>query len=214
MNHNTVGFYRWTGVLGLLATAVFLAKTFLPMPDKVHLLLCMSFGPLVVAGAPGMARFMKRGRMGLLPDAAGLFAIVAGAFHLAMVCVQTTTIMIMRDRIVAADEAAKAALRPILSGVFTVQLGLCFCWDLFIALATLLFSIALIRSGGKHALLGTLGLCIGGTFLALKLWTYPIPPGEAGLFDLGPGVGAWYMLFSLVILLSAKIAAQEARVPT
>jgi hypothetical protein len=209
MHHQSVGLYRWTGVLGLLATAVFLAKTFIPMPDKAHLLMCMAFSPLVVAGSPGMARFLKRGSVGLLADTAGLFAVVAGAFHLAMVCVQTTTVMIIRDRIAAADDAAKAILRPVLSGVFTVQLGLCFCWDLFIALATLLFSTALIRSGGRFILLGAMGVCIGGVFLGMKLWTYPIPPGEAGLFDLGPGVGAWYMLFSIVILMGAKQAGEQ-----
>jgi len=50
--------YRWTGILGIIATAVFLAKTFIPLPSFPHLLLCMTFGPLVIAGTPGMAKFL------------------------------------------------------------------------------------------------------------------------------------------------------------
>lgn len=203
----TARLYLWTGLLGIAATAVYLTKTFVPMPFKAHVILCMAFGPLIVAGAPGMATFLKRGGQSLLIDVAARFAVIAGAFHLAMTCVQTTTLIMMRERIAAADEAAKDGLRQILNGVFTVQLGLCFCWDLFIALATLLFSVAMVRRAGGLRLLGLLGLLIGTTFLGMKLWTYPIPPAEAGLFDLGPGMGAWYMLFSLLIVLTCRKAA-------
>ncbi len=196
--------FVWTGVLGIAATAVYLTKTFVPMPFKAHVMVCMAFGPLIVAGAPGMGRYLKRGSESLLIDTAARFSVIAGAFHLAMTCVQTTTVMIMRERIAAAEEPAKAALRQMLGSVHTVQLGLCFCWDLFIALATLLFGVAMLRRAGWFRVLGALGLLIGGVFLGMKLWTYPIPPGEAGLFDLGPGMGAWYMVFSVVILLTAR----------
>ena len=47
----------------------------------------------------------------------------------------------------------------------------------------------------------------------MKLWTYPIPPAEAGLFDLGPGMGAWYMLFSRLILFTANKAAAACDTP-
>lgn len=206
--------YIWTGALGIAATAVFLTKTFAPLPFKAHVFLCMAFGPLVAAGAPGMARYLKRGAESLLIDTAGRFAVIAGSFHLAMTCVQTTTLILMRERIAAADEIARPALRQILDGVFTVQLGLCFCWDLFIALATLMFSIAMIRGGGRLAALGGLGMLLGTLFLSMKLWTYPIPPAEAGLFDLGPGLGAWYLLFASAILATArKVAAIETAQP-
>jgi hypothetical protein len=195
---------RWTGILGISATGVFLAKTFIPMPSFPHLLLCMSFGPLVIAGTPGMARFLKRARPSMLVDAGALFAIIAAAFHLSMVCVQATNLIILRERIAAADEAAKAALRQILGGVFTVQLGLCFCWDLLIALATLLFCAVLWKRGAGAALLASGGTLIAVVFLSMKLLKFPIPPAEAGLFDLGPGLGAWYMLFSAYILWNAR----------
>ncbi len=202
--------YVWTGALGIAATAVFLTKTFAPLPFKAHVFLCMAFGPMVAAGAPGMARYLKRGAESLLIDTAGRFAVIAGSFHLAMTCVQTTTLILMRERIAAADEIARPALRQILDGVFTVQLGLCFCWDLFIALATLMFSIAMIRRGGRLAALGGMGVLLGTLFLGMKLWTYPIPPAEAGLFDLGPGLGAWYLLFASAILATAReVAAIE-----
>jgi len=204
LNDHVPSVYRWTGILGISATTVFLAKTFIPMPSFPHLLLCMSFGPLVIAGSPGMAKFLKQSRPSMLVDAGALFAIVAAAFHLSMVCVQATNLIILRERIAAADEGAKAALRQILSGVFTVQLGLCFCWDLLIGLATLLFCSVLWRRGTGAAALACAGALIAVTFLAMKLSTFPIPPAEAGLFDLGPGLGAWFLLFSVYILWNAR----------
>lgn len=204
---DTKGIFLWTGLLGITATAVFLAKTFIPMPSFPHLMLCMAFGPLVIAGSPGMAKFLNRPRHSMRVDAGALFTIVAAAFHLSMVSVQATNLIILRERIAAADESAKAALRQILSGVFTVQLGLCFCWDLFIALATLLFCSVLWKRGTGAAALAWLGALVALTFLTMKFWTFPIPPREAGLFDLGPGLGAWYLLFSIYILCNAKRAA-------
>lgn len=199
-----ISLFRWTGILGISATAVFLAKTFIPMPSFPHMVLCMAFGPLVIAGAPGMARFLKRQCVSMLADAGALFCVVAAAFHLAMVCVQATNLIILRERIAAAEESAKATMRLILSGVFTVQLGLCFCWDLLIGLATLLFCSILWKQGKAAAALAFSGALVAITFLSMKLYCFPIPPKEAGLFDLGPGLGAWYLLFSIYILCNAR----------
>ncbi|MBL8875497.1 MAG: hypothetical protein JNM86_06845 [Phycisphaerae bacterium] len=203
-NHETTKVLRWTGILGITATAVFLAKTFIPMPSFPHLLLCMAFGPLVIAGSPGMARFLTLRGPSMLADAAARFAVIAGAFHLSMVCVQSTTLIIMRQRIAEAEPSARAAIRQILDGTFTVQLGLCFCWDLLIGVSTLLFCSILWRRGPLAAMLAISGALVAIIFLAMKLSTYPIPPAEAGLFDLGPGLGAWYLLFSIYILCNAK----------
>jgi hypothetical protein len=42
----------------------------------------------------------------------------------------------------------------------------------------------------------------GLLLLVLNLWTFPIPPGESGLFDVGPFVGLWFMVLSVRMLFS------------
>jgi hypothetical protein len=206
-----VSLFRWTGALGILATGVYLAKTLLPLPDAAHLACVLSFGPLVVAGSPGLARFAQANRHRAYIDVAKIFAIIAGTFHIAMVSVQLTTIHFMREDIrEAATDTAKAALREILSGVFTVQLGLCFVWDLFIGLATILFSIALLSYGIVGRIIAVLGLLIAAAFLSFKLYTFPVPPADAGLFDLGPGMGSWFLAFSIFVLVTARRYGQGA----
>lgn len=200
-----VSYFRWTGALGILATFAYLAKTLLPLPPAAYLACLLSFGPLVVAGSLGLARFAQAHRPRAWIDVAKVFAVIAGTFHIAMVSVQLTTVHFMREDIrEAATDSAKAALREILSGVFTVQLGLCFVWDLFIGLATILFSIALLSYGVAGRIIGAAGLLLATTFLSFKLYTFPVPPADAGLFDLGPGMGSWFLAFSTFVLLSAR----------
>src|SRR5216117_1391742 len=130
-------------VCGILATGVYLAKTLLPLPDPVNTLCWLSFGPLVVASVPGLTAYLQREHRRPATEVAKYFGVLAGAFHLAMAVVQSTNLTYMRQAAQTAE--LKAGLRSILDGVFTVQLGLGFCWDAFIALTTLLFGVALLH---------------------------------------------------------------------
>jgi len=188
-------------VCGILATGVYLAKTLLPLPDPVNTLCWLSFGPLVVAGVPGLTAYLQREHRRPATEVAKYFGVLAGAFHLAMAVVQSTNLTYMRQAIQSAQTAElKASLRSILDGVFTVQLGLGFCWDAFIALTTLLFGVALLHERVLGRVLGVFGLLVGGLFLSFKLYTFPVPPAEAGLFDLGPAIGVWFLFMCVFVL--------------
>jgi hypothetical protein len=193
---------RAGAVCGIAATFAYLAKTLLPLPHLLNMLCWLSFGPLVVAGVPGLAEYLQRGRRQPVTETGKVFGVLAGAFHLAMTVVQSTNLTIIGRTIRSAEsDQLRANAQSILDGVFTVQLGLGFCWDLFIALTTILFAIALLRDNVTGKLLGVGGLAIGGSFLAFKLYTFPIPPAEAGLFDLGPGVGVWFLALCFFVFI-------------
>lgn len=76
----------------------------------------------------------------------------------------------------------------------------------------LLFCSVLWKRGAGAAALACAGCLVALTFLAMKLSTFPIPPAEAGLFDLGPGLGAWFLCFSAYILGNAR-QATPAHIP-
>ena len=45
--------------------------------------------------------------------------------------------------------------------------------------------------------------------LALNLSTFPTPPGEAGLIDLGPLLGIWYLLVTIKIELALRWVKEQ-----
>jgi hypothetical protein len=36
--------------------------------------------------------------------------------------------------------------------------------------------------------------------LAFNLWAFPVPPADAGLVDLGPVTGAWWVIVIVILL--------------
>ena len=52
--------------------------------------------------------------------------------------------------------------------------------------------------------IGGITLFAGLLLLVLNLWTFPTPPGESGLIDVGPFVGLWFLVLNVRVLFSAK----------
>ena len=62
----------------------------------------------------------------------------------------------------------------------------------------------------RHPRFGML-FAIPGMVLSAALWvlnvqTFPTPPGEAGLVDLGPVLGFWYLFVAIQMVRSLKSA--------
>ena len=70
-------------------------------------------------------------------------------------------------------------------------------WDGYIGLGTICFGLAMLRHPRFGRVFGVSGIVIGAGLLALNLWTFPSPPVNAGLVDLGPAVGLWYLVVTI-----------------
>jgi len=42
-------------------------------------------------------------------------------------------------------------------------------------------------------------MLVGAALLVLNLQTFPTPPANAGLFDLGPVLGLWYLAVTIQV---------------
>jgi len=87
-------------------------------------------------------------------------------------------------------------------GLNMVQLGLDVSWDIFFSLATVLFGVAMFRHPRFGTVWGLMMVLVGGGLLVLNLASFPDPPGEAGLVDLGPLSRVLYLLVSIRVLRS------------
>jgi hypothetical protein len=78
-----------------------------------------------------------------------------------------------------------------------IWLGLDVAWDAYIGLGTVLFGVSMLLHPRFGRLFGASGIVLGLSLLVLNLYTFPTPPSNAGLVDLGPFLGLWYLAVSV-----------------
>jgi hypothetical protein len=174
-----------TGVFaGLGVCLLYPALIFVPMPTPLTAALAAAWGPLLAVASIGLGRLLNLERESYATDLAVRFNIIAGALVGAMLLVQ-----------IAVGETMKGAATP--REVAAVWLGLDVAWDAYIGTGTLLLGWAMRNHPRFGKALGWAGVALAAALLVLNLYTFPTPPGEAGLIDLGPFVGLWYLVVTI-----------------
>jgi hypothetical protein len=188
------------GISGVLIYTVVVAGV-LPVSAKVLYPIFWLFGPLMVVSAMGTRVYFRRFGPSVAVEIATTLWIVAGALVCLMGCLQGS----IRHAFgllspAAGREGLEETTRLALAGADAVQLGADIAWDIFIFSAVALYGIVMLRRSLKWKIVGVLGLLAGVSGLALNLATWPVPPAEAGLVDVGPLVGLWGLTVSIVLL--------------
>jgi hypothetical protein len=192
---------RLGAVAGALAIAMYLARTFVPMPGPAHTACFTLFGPALVFAYTGLHPLLQHGSPSLAGRLATVAGIVGGATNMMFAVVQLNTLHVLRAAIAAAETAeAKAEWRHILRGVFTVQNGLNITMDFFIDLSALLYALVMWRHPAFGRAISLASVALVGPHLVMKAITFPVPPAEAGLFDAGPLVGVWFTLVTACVV--------------
>ena len=187
-------------VAGSLALVMYLARTFLPLPDTLATWCYMFFGPSLVLAFLGWWPLMRIDGAFLRAQVATVFGIIAGATNMMFAVVQMNNLYYLRLKIAAAENAALAAeWKHILIGVMTVQNGLNFTMDFFLDAAAFCYASILWRRGTPGRVLAVLSIALVGPHFVMKIITFPQPPAEAGLFDGGPLVGVWFLLTTIYV---------------
>jgi hypothetical protein len=189
--YDRVAVIRWGAAAGLATCAVYPLLILVPLPALPTVLLASSMGPLLGVASWGLREFVNLERRRVAADVAAAANAIAGALFSAMILVQLA-----------------AGMRNEHPGTDTVSvwLGLDVAWDAYIGLGTLLFAICALRHPRLGLVVGVAGIAIAAGLLALNLYTFPTPPADAGLVDLGPAVGLWYLVVTILLLSSLRWA--------
>lgn len=193
--------YRWapvtaiSGIAGVIAYAVIgiashSATNFLVVP----LSFAFAFG--ITVGSIGLYHILGGARGPQLALIAAVVNVVAAAQLLAMIMVQQS--------VWATVDQPDAALKA-------VWWGLDVAWDLYLGTGTILFALSMFRRRGMGAWLAVPGLLISGPFLIFNIVTFPEPPDVAGLVDLGPVVGLWYLVVFVRLGASSVLLGRRQR---
>jgi len=171
-------------VAGFFTCLAYPLLTFVALPKLATTTLVACFGPALAVASFGLRRLLDW-ETPLVSSVLGtLFNALGGALFSATVLVQ------MAVRYFVGAEKVSAQ-------VSAIWLGLEVAWDAYIGLGTLCFALAMLRHPRFGRVFAFSGVAIAVGLLALNFYTFPTPPSIAGLVDLGPAIGAWYLVVTI-----------------
>lgn len=160
------------------------------------------FGPLLSAGSLGLYHVMVHHRRTVSVQLAVVANVVAGALVTGMLLVQTA--------VGTQAEAVKQHAAAVWPAFRHVDFGLDVAWDIYIGLGTILFAVNAYRHPVYGRIVGVAGMLVGAALLILNCASFPNPPGDSGLVDVGPLVGLWYTVMSVMTLRVRRWLEQQA----
>jgi hypothetical protein len=138
--------------------------------------------PMGAAWARKGCQLLRLHRRSVAAALAAIHNVVAGGLVTAMAMVQ-----------LAVKQRSPASVGDLVD----IWLGLDVAWDVYIALGTLFFATAMFAHPRFRWPFAVPGLVLGFLVIVLNLATFPLPPADAGSFDVGPFVGLWYLAATL-----------------
>jgi len=190
-------------ITGFLTIIIYPLLILAPMPRQPTVILAFAIGPLLTVTSVGLYKFVRiHGETVSLQIALGS-NIIAGTLFGVMLVVQLALRFPMLAHI---ERTGDDSVREIVNWVWNVDLGLDLSWDLYIAIGTFLFALNMLRHPKLGRIFAGLGMLVAVAMLGFNIHTFPDPPAEAGLFDLGPFVALWYLVVTIQVLRSFKWA--------
>jgi hypothetical protein len=171
---------------GVLASILYPALNILPGPPSLITVVASFLGLSIGVGSFGLMKLITLNKGSVLASLGAVSNFTAGALFTAMALVQ----LAVKEVAIKAGVAFSAQLEA-------VWLGLDVAWDVYIAVGTVFFGWAMLSHPRFRWYFGAAGMLIGILLLVLNLLPFPSPPSSAGLVDLGPLVGLWYLIATI-----------------
>lgn len=168
------------------------------------------FGVLGVIAVWGLHRLLSSEKFSIASKVAAIFGYIAFGLVVTMLIVQGAVMARMGSRFVAASASDQQMVVTLYRGLRSIDLGMDLAWDVFGCISFLLFGMLMIRNRHFGPIFGLAGIIITGLLLILNVATAPTPPGSAGLVDLGPLTGLWFLAVSIQMLRSARSIARSS----
>jgi hypothetical protein len=199
---------RWvkTGIIaGILADVTYIIAISINLPLKVTYPIFWLFGPCLIVGVLGIYHFIKHHQTSIMLQVGILFLIISGAISVLMAAMQGA-LRIVFTQIPHSDvgEMREEAWTLALKCGDAIQLGADMAYDVFMLGGVLLLGIAMLKHPRFGKLFGWPAIVLGTGGLVLNTYSFPIPPGEAGLFDGGPLVGLWFLIVVIQMIRSLR----------
>ena len=192
---------RWVQVgigAGLATCVVYPLVSMAPLHPVLLVVLASTLGPTLALASLGLREALRIHQRSVVGDLGALFNVLAGVLLESMLLVQLAV------RLRASGESSAQQ-------IVGVWLGLDVAWDVYIGVGTGCFAIAMLRHPRFGKAMGIAGLFLGAAVAGLNLLTFPTPPAEAGLVDVGPAIGLWYLAATILMWRSISWVRDSAK---
>ena len=197
-------------IAGIISIIFYIsAAAFSFLPDSISRLFGFSFPLLWIISFMGLYRFLRKESNTPSLEIAYIFGIIGATIACSLIVVQQANFMWHHEAMASeSTEEAKALLKAAFRGANRVQAGLDVVFDIFITISWILFGLNIAKSQNFNKILGWTGSLIALALLVVNLYSFPNAPAESGLFDLGPFLGLWALIFYIwftIIVFKKKI---------
>jgi hypothetical protein len=211
-NHETRQWALASIVFGALMLCCFVSMM-IPMTMRVNYVLFMFYGAFFSITIFCIYNFARVFHDSIFLKLSALSLIIAGVVNTLMSSMQGALRMYFRDipHDSSVSEATRNAWSMGMHAGNAIQLGVDVAYDIFLLGGFILIGAALLKHPFYGKWLAWPAMVIGVCGLLLNLWTYPTPPGEAGLFDGGFLIGLWFLAF---VVQTIRVYRQRQLVPS
>ena len=157
------------------------------LSERLSLVLAFAIGPVAIVGLLDYFRKLSDKVSGGLLQTATVFLVIAFALLNLMLVVQQSIFSFYSSSLAGAEsESAKELVQIACRAVNPVQLGIDVSFDIFYCLGIIFLSSVFLGLNRIHKFIGMYGILSAGLLLTFNIYTFPIPPADAGLIDIGP----------------------------
>ena len=198
---------RLGAVSGIVASLSYPTLILVPLPLPAVAAVAALFGMSLGIAAVGGYQLIALNRRTVTLQIGAASNVIAGVMVLCMLFIQLSVNATMEPLLAAAQvDGTEEVTRLIWAVVDQVQLAFDVVWDMYISIGTLLIAWNLRRHPRFGPAFGWSGILLAALLLTLNLVTFPTPPDQAGLIDIGPFVGLWAFAMAIQVVRSLKWA--------
>ena len=192
-----------SGIAGMVAVASYVLAIAVSWPEtqrgtSIALVVVSAWPILSIVYSYGLYSFVAADGESTANRLAFVFAVAAFTMVLGMIVVQLAVGAGIGDITKNLDEHTTTALRR---GLRMIDLGLDVAWDMLIGTTLILSGIAIRGRTGLGLGWAIPSVLLGVALIVLNAATFPWPPGDRGLIDIGPLVGVFVMALSARLLI-------------
>lgn len=187
--------WRIGGMAGVLSVSCYILAIALPWPatragSLAVLALASAWPVLSICYAYALYDYVALERHSTANRLGFIFAVAAFTTLLAMIVVQLSIRSGLEEATAGLDAATVDGVRR---GLRLVDHGLDVAWDFLVGVALVFSGIAIARRSGLGRAWGAVSAALGIALIVLNAATFPWPPADEGLFDIGPVIGLFVM---------------------
>ncbi len=207
--------WLYGGIAGAACVVCYFVAAAVPWPESQlgtsALLVTISGFPMLgIVFAYTLYHFIAAQRNGVANVLGFVYAVAAFAMLMAMLFAQLAVVAGVADSTSALDPQTARAVRRSLR---LVDLGLDVAWDFLIGAGLVCWGLAMRTRTGLGMGWAVPCLAFGVALIALNASTFPIPPANHGLFDIGPFIAVFMLALAVRVALLGRRASREADAP-